>query len=108
MAPGYLCEVDDEGHIPTVLSRTNVASSIRRVHAAYEGKLRFGLLDAFGTGLDVLTANALTELLGTVVMPAPEEKLRAVYREASGLDPGRPPRPRGRVRRGSSEVPREA
>lgn len=87
-APAFLCEVDDAGHAPTAASARGVMALIARIQATYDGKLSYGPLDAHGTGVDVLTANALTESLGTVAMPATEAQLRAVYREAGALGPG--------------------
>jgi hypothetical protein len=69
VGPSYLCEVDDAGHTPSELNSPGVKAKIGRIRAMYAGRLRLGLLDAHGTALDVLIANAYTESYGTVPSP---------------------------------------
>jgi hypothetical protein len=86
--PRYLCEIDDPGQAPDYLHVPGTVSNIRRIKAFYDGRLRLGLLDETGTGVDVLTANSLTESFGSVPSPLSTAELRALYREAVGTDPG--------------------
>lgn len=67
--PGYLCEVDDPGGVPSLLHEHGVADKLRRIRALYAGRLQMGALDRDGTALDILTANAMTESYGTVPSP---------------------------------------
>jgi len=68
-APAYLCEVDDPGHVPSLLPQPGIAERVRRIHAFYAGRITMGALDVDGTGLDILVANAMTESYGTVPSP---------------------------------------
>jgi hypothetical protein len=82
--PAYLCEVDAPGNTPNYLHLAKSVAAVRRVKAAYRGKLAFGILDEFGYGLDVLVANAFTESLGSVPSHLEEASLRAVGKRAHG------------------------
>jgi hypothetical protein len=86
--PRYLCEIDDPGCAPDYLHVPGTDSRIRRIKAFYSGRLRFGLLDETGTGVDILTANSLAESFGSVPSPLSTGQLREFYREAAGTDPG--------------------
>lgn len=84
----YLCEVDDAGAVPTYAHLPQVMSKLRRIKAFYQGRVALGQLDQFGTGIDVLVANALTESLGSVPSPISTAELRQVYASAAGNDCG--------------------
>lgn len=86
--PKYLCEVDDAGNTPNYLKVTGTVSKIRRIKSVYAGRVKFGLLDEMGTGLDILVANSFTESFGTVPSPLSTQELRKVFNNAIGIDPG--------------------
>lgn len=74
-APGYLCEVSDPGHVPSLLAERGIAEKLRRIRAFYAGRLAFGALDRDGNALDILVANAMTESYGTVPSPLDRRQL---------------------------------
>src|SRR5512146_3051718 len=82
-----LCEVDDAGNTPNYANMPSTVAKIRRIKSFYSGRVRFGLLDERGTGLDVLTANSLAESFGTVPSPLSTTELRNVFNSAIGIDP---------------------
>lgn len=85
-SPHFFCEVGQEGYIPQV--RGADLAIIRRVRNFYETRsLVFGKLNARGTALDILVANAMTESFGTVPSPLEPEQLRSVADQAPGSDP---------------------
>ena len=86
--PKYLCEVDDAGNIPDYRHISGTITKIRRIKSVYAGRVKFGLLDEMGTGLDILVANSFTESFGTVPSPLSTQELRNVYKNAIGLDAG--------------------
>lgn len=86
--PHYLCEVDDQGNTPNYIRRSDTVIRIRRIKAMYSRRLKMGSLDEFGTGLDILVANALAESLGTVPSPLSTTELRQVFATATGIDAG--------------------
>src|SRR3569833_1803516 len=79
-----VCEVDDAETAPDYSHLPHVMSKLRRIKAFYAGRVALGRLDEFGTGLDILVANALTESLGSVPSPLNSDELRRVYHTASG------------------------
>lgn len=88
IGPRYLCEVDDPGHTPNYMRMSATITKIRRIKAFYTGRLRLGLLDQAGNGVDLVTANSLAESLGAVPSPLSTTQLREVYHKAVGMDPG--------------------
>ena len=88
VGPKYLCEVDDPGNIPNYGKMSSTVAKVRRIKAFYAGRLKLGLLDQFGNGVDFMVANSLAESLGTVPSPLSTSQLRAVYDSATGTDPG--------------------
>src|SRR3569623_676239 len=80
----YVCEVDDAETAPDYSHLPHVMSKLRRIKAVYYGRVALGRLDQFGTGIDVLVANALTESLGSVPSPISTTELRQVYASAVG------------------------
>src|SRR3569623_160009 len=80
----YVCEVDDAETAPDYSHLPHVMSKLRRIKAFYAGRVALGRLDEFGTGLDILVANALTESLGSVPSPLNSDELRRVYHAATG------------------------
>jgi hypothetical protein len=87
-APHYLCEVDDVAQAPSYAKVAGTVAKIRRIQSAYRGRVPLGSLDEFGTGVDILVANSLTESFGTVPSPLETRELRAVYERGSGTDDG--------------------
>jgi len=83
-APRYLCEVNEAGNIPNYLATRGVTAELERVKTLYAGRLTFGKLDSFGTGLDILAANAFTASRGMVSDALTPDKLREVQRTATG------------------------
>lgn len=92
LPPGYLCEVESAGHVPSLLQSPGIAEKIRRIKAFYDGRLQWGSLDRSGTALDIMVANAMTESYGTVPSPlnvGPLQKtLDALAAKGIGLDQG--------------------
>lgn len=88
IGPKYLCEVDDSGHTPNYGKRSSTVSTIRRIKSFYMGRLKMGLLDQYGTGVDFLVANSLTESMGTVPSPLSTDQLREAFNNAIGISPG--------------------
>lgn len=86
--PEYLCEVDDPKNTPDYFRIPGTVSKIRRIKSVYAGRIKFGLLDEMGTGLDILVANSFTESFGTVPSPLSTQELRKVYSNAIGIDAG--------------------
>ena len=62
----WLLEADREGNAPSYSGLQPTVNKIRRIHSHYSGRISMGMLDANGNGLDLLTANAMTESLGSV------------------------------------------
>lgn len=67
--PAYLCEVEEPGSTPSLLTAPGIADRLRRIRSFYAGRVTLGRLDERGTGLDILVANAMTESFGTVPSP---------------------------------------
>ena len=88
MPPRYLCEVDDPGNTPNYANIAGTAAKIRRIKSFYAGRLKLGLLDEMGTGLDIITANSMTESLGSVPSPLFTAQLRDVYNRGIGINAG--------------------
>jgi|ADurb_Leu_03_Slu_FD_contig_21_1303392_length_900_multi_3_in_0_out_0_1 hypothetical protein len=86
--PRYLCEVDTEDNTPNYARIPGTVAKIRRIKSFYAGRLQLGVLDGYGTGVDILVANSLAESLGTVPSPLSTAQLRGVYERATGNDPG--------------------
>jgi len=86
--PRYVCEVDDAGNTPNYCNKSASVAKIRRIKSFYQGKLSFGILDEYGTAADILTANSLTESLGTVPSPLSTSQLRTVFTGQAGIDTG--------------------
>lgn len=86
--PLYLCEVDTEGNTPDFCKLPSTMSKLRRIKSYYMGKLKFGQLDEYGTAADILTANSMTESLGTVPSPLEYKQLREIYNSSKGIDVG--------------------
>ncbi len=84
----YYCEVDSPGDVPNYLTTPGVSSRIRRIKSFYGTRVELGILDEFGTGLDILVANSLTESFGSVPSPLDTGKLREIYRRGIGIDNG--------------------
>lgn len=79
--PGYLCEVDSPGSIPSLIAEPGIPERLRRIRAFYEGRLQFGQLDRDGVGVDILVANAMTESFGTVPSPLDRKKLEELLNQ---------------------------
>jgi hypothetical protein len=62
----WLMETDREGNTPSYTNLQPTVAKIRRIQSFYAGRINFGVLDSNGNGLDLLTANAMTESLGSV------------------------------------------
>lgn len=88
IGPRYICEVGDPGNTPNFSKRTETTSKIRRIKSMYMGRLRMGMLDGSGVGVDILVANALAESFGTVPSPLSTAELRNVFATAVGIDAG--------------------
>jgi hypothetical protein len=88
IGPAYRCEVDDEGNTPNYMHISSTLAKLRRIKSFYLGRVTLGILDEFGYGADVLTANSFTESLGTVPSPLSTSELRSVYNDAPGMDNG--------------------
>lgn len=88
VGPKYFCEVDDPGNVPNFCRIALTVSKLRRIRGVYEGRLVFGQIDQFGTGLDILIANSMTESFGTVPSPLSTSELRNTFSMATGIDPG--------------------
>jgi len=86
--PRYLCEIDDPGSAPNYATLPQTVSAVRRIKSFYQGRVRLGILDEMGTGLDILVANSLAESLGTVPSPLSTSELRDVFSRATGTDIG--------------------
>jgi hypothetical protein len=86
--PDYLCEIDDPGNVPSYRGQTMIEAKIRRIKAFYTGRLTLGLLNEWGTGIDVLSANAMTESYGTVPSSLSVKELKDALAEISGIDLG--------------------
>lgn len=82
--PRYVCEVDRPDAVPSYLGTPSAVARIRRARAFYAGRVRLGVLDAEGTGLDLLVANSMAESLGTVPSPLSSRSLRETYERAIG------------------------
>jgi len=80
-APGWFCEIDEPGNIPSHFRAPGIAAKIARIRSFYMGRLAYGPLDRLGTGLDILVANALTESYGTVPSPFDRHRLEAQLQE---------------------------
>ncbi|MCX7987016.1 MAG: hypothetical protein N2662_08765 [Bacteroidales bacterium] len=81
IAPNFLCEVNEENNIPSYMHVPSAVSKIRRIKAFYQRHLRnLGQLDALGTGIDIMVANAMTESLGTVPSPLEYAHLNDYYK----------------------------
>ncbi|MDP4207257.1 MAG: hypothetical protein Q8928_00450 [Bacteroidota bacterium] len=87
-SPHYLCEIGSENNIPDYCKLASALANVRRVKAFYLGKLKFGKLDEFGTAVDILTANAMTESLGTVPSPMDHSDLSKKLQQTTGMDTG--------------------
>ncbi|HOK52342.1 MAG: hypothetical protein WHT29_06680 [Bacteroidales bacterium] len=86
-APQYLCEVGEANHIPSYKHLPSAVSKVQRIKAFYQRhKIALGQLDALGTGIDILVANAMTESLGTVPSPLEYTQLSEYYRLLEGED----------------------
>lgn len=78
-SPHYFCEIEHENNVPTYNKYTRIPSTIRRIKSFYSGRLKFGILDSYGTGLDIIVANAMTESLGTVPSPINYNDLEKLF-----------------------------
>lgn len=83
-----LCEIDDPGNTPNYTRISTTVTKMRRIKSTYAGRVKFGMLDEKGTGLDILVANSLTESFGTVPSPLSTAELRNVFDSAIGIDAG--------------------
>lgn len=90
LAPDYRVEVDAPGNVPSYVKNRTTVARVKAVKAFFRGACELGPLDAQGTGLDILTANAFAESLGSVPSPVTltSDALYKVYRAAPGSDPG--------------------
>ncbi len=88
IGPDYLCEVDSPGNAPNYLKMPKTMANMRRVKSFYAGRVKFGILDEWGTGLDLLVANAFTESLGSVPSPLSTTELREAFNRATGINAG--------------------
>jgi|YNPNPStandDraft_1061719.scaffolds.fasta_scaffold00635_15 hypothetical protein len=87
--PQYLCEVAEEKNVPSYIHLSSAVSKIRRIKAFYQRHpIPLGQIDAMGTGVDILVANAMTESLGTVPSPLEYKQLAEYYRSVVGGDEG--------------------
>lgn len=79
-APKYLCEVGEDNRIPSYNHLPSVVSKVRRIKSFYQRhSVSLGQLDAWGTGIDILVANAMTESLGAVPSPLEYSQLHGHY-----------------------------
>lgn len=88
VGPDFFCEVSLAGNSPNYLKVPGTVAKLRRIKSVYRGRLRLGLLDQMGTGIDILAANAMAESFGTVPSPLSKKELLEVYQRAAGSDPG--------------------
>ena len=88
IGPRYLCEIAISANSPNYTKMASVVANMRRVKSFYAGRLRMGLLDEMGTGLDILVANSFTESLGSVPSPFSTSELLGIYNRATGFDQG--------------------
>jgi hypothetical protein len=87
-APYYFCEVDNEGNIPDFSKLASTVAKLKQIKSYYKGKINAGILDEYGTALDILVANSMTESLGTVPSPLEYDDLKKVYEQSKGTDAG--------------------
>ena len=87
-AADRLVEVDEPGNVPSYARMQSTVAKVKHVKDFFRQVRGLGLLDALGTGVDVLVANSFTESLGTVPGPLEPGALRQVYASASGADEG--------------------
>lgn len=66
MTHKWLLETDSEGNTPSYVNLQPTVNKIRRIYSFYAGRVALGSLNTNGNGLDLLTANAMTESLGSV------------------------------------------
>ncbi|MGC8824963.1 MAG: hypothetical protein ACP5PZ_10295 [Bacteroidales bacterium] len=86
-ASQYLCEVAEDNHVPSYNHIPQTVSKVRKVKAFYQRhRIALGQLDALGTGIDILVANAMTESLGTVPSPLEYSRLSQYYLSLEGED----------------------
>lgn len=84
-APSYLCEVGQRGVIPHYFKDNSIKAAVSRIRGIYSGQIELGNLNVFGTGLDILVANAMTESSGNWVDPSilADKKRRAIEHRSS-------------------------
>lgn len=83
-APGYFCEVQNEGNVP-VYSDAAIMTRIREVRNFYSTRIKeLGLINSFGYGIDILVANTFAESGGKVPSPLNTPDLQRIYDQATG------------------------
>ncbi len=89
LSPHYFCEVNEENNIPSYKNKPSALTKVRKVKAFYQLRLKhMGLLDIYGTGVDIMVANAMTESLGSVPSVLDYSQLCKIYRESNIQDEG--------------------
>jgi uncharacterized protein DUF5675 len=88
ISPAWLCEVDRENNTPSFIQTASVLAKIRRVRAFYSGRVNMGALNVHGYGLDVLTANSMTESYGSAPTPFSYAELKNLFDNSLLTDPG--------------------
>jgi hypothetical protein len=87
-AGSWLLETDREGNADSYFKLSPTVNKIRRIHGFYDGRLTFGQLGANGNGLDLITANAMTESLGSVPSQVKYEDMLACFQQSPGRTTG--------------------
>jgi hypothetical protein len=75
--------VDRENNIPSYQHLRVSVDKVRNVRSFYAGKLSFANLNANGTALDLLTANAMTESFGSVPSVWSYNELKTRYTQST-------------------------
>jgi hypothetical protein len=84
-ARGWLLELDREGNTPSYFNLHSTVNKIRSIHNYYTGRISLGILDSNGTGLDLITANAMAESLGSILSQIKYDELVTRFQDDSTL-----------------------
>ena len=86
VVPYWYCEIDRENNVPSFSNLIPSVNLVRKVRAFYAGKMFQSMADEHGNLVDILTANSLTESLGTVPTPFSKEELTKVLQASRESD----------------------
>ena len=67
--PDWMVEIDKEGNVPSYGHIPKTVIKIKKVRSFYEANLDIAALNANNNGFDLITANVMTESLGSVPTP---------------------------------------